>query len=236
EVILTVAEEAGLLGARQLSARELGADCAFVVDGPGPPGAIVIQGAAGREFRAAISARGDRDGRSVGPEPRWVANRALARLPVGETADGAYLKVWTEDNGAEIILTGAVNARSEEEVKRRLELVRAILRESAARYGLDHTFQTGRGYPGYCQPVSAPVVQLAVSAAQHVLAKPLLLQHRWASDANILNGLGIPAVCLGGAWHEEPDGTPWCRVDELSRGVEFLLALVALAATRPVRR
>lgn len=234
-LLLTVAEEAGLLGARQLARAEINADFGFVVDNPGPPGSMVVQGETGEEFHAGVLERAHRSG-SHGADAQWVTNRVLARLPVGTVNPGTTLEILPMCvTNAGVDFAGAVYAHTPQQVQACLELVRVILRETATRYELDFVFRTGRSYPGYTLPVSAPVVELAVAAATYTLAKPILLRRQWASDANILNAMGLPTVNLGGAWHEGPDGTAWAFPGELTRAFELLVSLVSLSATRPTR-
>ena len=234
ELLLTIAEEAGLVGVRQISPGTLDADCAFVLDGPGTPGSVAIQGDAAEEFRITVLGRPPRQGHHAGPEARWVVNRAIARLPVGQIDQESTLEfLSTAESAGDVLLSGVVYAPDERGIGRILESVRVLFRETVTRYGLGFTFQTGRAYPGYRHSLAATPVGLAVAAAKHVLLKPILLHQRGASDANILNMLGLPAVNLGAGWHEGPNGEVWVYPEELQKTLEYLIALVNLAATRP---
>jgi len=228
ELLLTVAEEAGMLGVRQITRSEVRADWAFVLDCPGPPGVLVNKADAGQEFVGEIMG----NPLHTGPDALWVTSRALARLPVGCSAPGGNILEVSSSiaRSGDVTITGAIYAANESGVREISELVKAVFAETSLKHGLDCSFRLGRAYPGYSLPVSTPAVALAVAAARHARLEPIFVHCRCASDANILNAMGIPAVNLGSAWHEGPDDAIWACPDELEQALDFLATLVSLAA------
>ncbi|MSU80108.1 MAG: M20/M25/M40 family metallo-hydrolase, partial [Gemmataceae bacterium] len=89
------------------------------------------------------------------------------------------------------------------------------------------TFRFGRGptYEAYALPDNAPVVCMAIAAAERIGLKPQLISDYGGNDANWLAGHGIPAITIGcGQRHvhmptEEIDLGDFQRACELARAL-----------------
>ncbi|MGE5529784.1 MAG: M28 family peptidase [Patescibacteria group bacterium] len=231
DLLLTVGEEACLAGSRQLAGKSLAADYGFVLDHPGPPGTMVVQGDAGVEFRAVLRAFPERS--ASPPEARWVMGRVMARMPVGRLADGYYLSLKPlMQTASRAELGGKLYGPDARDFAAVLARLAKILAGEAAKHGYYGILRRGRMYPGYCLAPSAPVVELAVAAAGMAGIEPLPVHERRASDANILNMLGLPTLNLGGGWRETHDGRAFIVPGELERISHYLDALVETASSR----
>ncbi len=89
------------------------------------------------------------------------------------------------------------------------------------------TFRFGRGptYEAYALPDNAPVVRMAIAAAERIGLKPQLISDYGGNDANWLAGHGIPAITIGcGQRHvhmpaEQIDLGDFLRACELARAL-----------------
>ncbi len=92
------------------------------------------------------------------------------------------------------------------------------------------TFGPGPTYEAYALPDDAPVVSMALAAAERIGMKPQLISDYGGNDANWLAGHGIPAITIGcGQRHvhmpaEEIDLGDFRRACDLARALSSPLA------------
>jgi tripeptide aminopeptidase len=204
-VFFSVSEEIGLVGAKAMSAEDVGADLCLVLDADGSPGDIVVAAPTHYTFRADFRGRASHAG--VAPEKGIsaiaLAAKAVASLRIGRLDDETTANVGTIDGGtatnviaAECTVTGECRSLDPEKVESlRLEMDGALHR-AASEGGGEVEVAWKREYGGFRFSEDDPAVALISRAAQDVGLESHTYATGGGSDANILSALGVPTFAL----------------------------------------
>jgi tripeptide aminopeptidase len=198
-VVLTVAEERGLLGSRHLRRDAIRAEVGLALDGDGPLGTVVTQGPALARWRVSFRPRGES---SDAPALRRVVMAAASRVTGATAGQGLRVRVTAISPDAEagpggLVLRGEVSAAF------RRDAVRAWMEafgplEAAAR-ALDFRWTASVSWlsHGFALPEDHPAVVRAEAALRAAGVRPTRVAADGASDADVLCHLGIPTVNIG---------------------------------------
>jgi len=214
EVVVTVCEEVGLVGAKHLDLSLVEAKRCLALDTNGvdrlihrAPGANKLRiEITGREAHAGIAPE-------QGVSAIEVAARAIAGLPLGRIDAETTANLGTIHGGVAtnivprtVVLEGEVRSHNAEKLQRRTEAVLESFRRAAGDLtrqvdGEQVTAQVEcrvlADYPIMHVPKDAEIVRL-VEAAAGALGRPLeVAMAGGGSDANIFNQQGIETVILG---------------------------------------
>lgn len=204
EVLLSIAEEKGILGIRYAELAWLKARHALVLDGTGE--AAVIINSAPTQDNLEFIFRGKRAHAGVEPEKGinaiTGAARAISRMKLGRIDANTTANIGIIEGGIavnivpdEVRVLGEVRSR----VPGKLELQRSRMIEAARRAeddGMEVDIKVQRAYDGYLVPASDPLVRLVKEAG---VSRGLKMQVRASgggSDANHLNAHGIKSIVL----------------------------------------
>ncbi len=205
ELVFSVAEEQGLVGAKALNRRDLKSDRAFVLDSSMDPGHIII--AAPTQYKLFWTVHGKASHAGVAPEEGisaiLAAAAGIARVPQGRIDEETTANVGVISGGkATNIVCDRVDiqaeARSLDEgkVRKQVETMSLAMRDGVEDKGARLEERRELSYPGYRMNKSDPVVASAMEAVSRCGLEPRLVSAGGGSDANILNGKGLPAVNL----------------------------------------
>ncbi|MHB9145706.1 MAG: M20/M25/M40 family metallo-hydrolase [Symbiobacteriia bacterium] len=211
EVIFSICEENGLLGSQNLDYSWLTARQGFVMDSGGPVGTVILQGPYQSKVTAVVHGRAAHAG--VAPEKGINAIRiaadAIARMRIGRIDPQSTANIGSIAGGvATNIVPDRVDvkgeARSLDGSTLRLQVQHMVscFEQAAADAGGQAEVEVKEMYPGFHLPESAPVVQRAVKAIRQLGREPVLRATGGGSDANVLNGHGLPTVGLGLGYEE----------------------------------
>ena len=247
EIVFTICEEIGLLGARSLEATELQARAGLVLDSSNPDHLITRAPAADR---LQFTVRGLEAHAGVCPEKGISAIRivseAIAAMRLGRLDEETTANIGTVAGGTAVnIVPNAVTvhgeARSHDEGKLRAQtdhMVRCF-EEAAARHAvtLDGTTHRGhvtcavnRDYDRLFVPEEAPIVQLVRRAARTLGREITLRRTGGASDANILFAKGIEVANLGTGQREVHTVREHLVLSDMVRSAELVLQTLRLHA------
>jgi len=238
EIVLTVKEEVGMLGAKNLDI-ELKSDFGYVLDGDGPVGTVINQAPSHINMDLVILGKAAHAG--ICPE-RGInaivtAATAISRIRSGRIDEETTTNFGVINGGqARNIVPERVEvkaeARSLDENKLEWE-VKTILDEfskTAAETGARFTADTEYAYRAFSIPEIHPVVAYALKAARSIGVEPVLRSTGGGLDANIFNERGLPCVALGLGYDDPHSPKESIPVVQLEAGVQFLLAIIKQAA------
>lgn len=204
-LLITVAEEIGLLGAKVIPVDDLNLDFGFVLDTSPPVGTVVNRTA--YHDRLHIKARGKPAHAGKEPEAGINAIRALA-LGIARAPDGRIDRETTANVGlieggsaTNIVASEAqvfVEARSlsVEKLDRLVDEIIQAYEAGAREVGATVEIEHHRHYSGFVLEPSKPVVRIAQTAAAELGLPNDLRSNLGGSDANVYNQRGIPCVVL----------------------------------------
>lgn len=204
-VVLTVAEETGLVGAKALDPQDATGDACLVLDADGEPGGIIISAPTHYTFKAVFTGRASHAG--VAPEQGLsaiaMASRAVCAMELGRLDDKTTANIGsfvangaTNVVAASAIVTGECRSRD----AARVELVRnamdAAIKAAAAEFGGAVDVVWTREYAGFDFGEDSPLVRLACEACRDAGLTPRLESTGGGSDGNIFSAAGVPTLVL----------------------------------------
>lgn len=239
QVVFTVCEEIGLLGAKSLDTSLLSAGFGYVLDSGPPVGSIVNEAPSQDSMDIVIKGRPAHAGAEPekGVSAIQVAARAIDRMRLGRLDHETTANVGVIHGGQatnivcpEVILRAEARSRNPEKLKVQVEHMVAAVHEAASFYGATAEVNIDHQYDAYRLSENDPVLALALRAIRAVGREPVLKAVGGGSDANVLNARGLPTCVLGTAMsgvhtHEEK-----ASIEDLCRTAELVVAIVREAA------
>lgn len=206
ELIFTVREERGLLGARHFDTSRLRSSYCFVFDSSQPVGHFVVQQPS--QEKLFVTVRGRRAHAGVVPEQGVnaivAAARALAAMPLGRidedtTANVGVIRGGQSTNIVPDLVEVHLEARSHspERLQRQVQAMLDAFAEACAAMGAQTTVEREQSYRAYRLAETEPVVQHALAAARTCGLETALHVSGGGSDANVFNERGLPSIVVG---------------------------------------
>jgi len=238
EVVFTICEEGGLLGAKNLDYSLLTAAAGYVLDSDGPPGTIVTM--APTQDRIGATVRGRAAHAGINPEDGinaiQVAAKAISRMKVGRIDAETTSNIGIISGGQAVnIVPDSVSiqgeARSLSAAKRaaQTESMSRALRDAAAECGAKVEIVAETLYDGFSLEPGSFVVRSAVEAARSIGLAPRLVKTGGGSDANIFNSRGIATAVLGVGMKKVHTTEEYIALEDLVNNAAYLVAVVKTA-------
>ncbi|MBI4318159.1 MAG: M20/M25/M40 family metallo-hydrolase [Chloroflexi bacterium] len=237
ELVLTVGEEQGLLGAKVLDFGHLSSREGVCVDSSGPVGTIVTKAPSQAFIDVRVTGRAAHAG--LAPEQGIsavvAASEAIARMRLGRIDEETTANVGTIVGGTSrnivperVGLKAEARSRDEAKLRDQIEHMRTAFEEAAARHRATAVVDVSEAYRGFDISPDEPIVHRVVVAAKSVGITPRLQATGGGSDANVFNQHGIKTVNLGAGYENAHAPTERIAIDELVRCATLLLAVFTL--------
>ncbi len=247
DVVFTICEEAGLIGAKCLDVSQLRARTGLVLDSDSVGFLFTKAPAANRmEFRVyGLEAHA-----GVCPERGInaikVAAEGIAQMRLGRIDDETTANIGVVEGGMavnivpnQVILKGEARSHSSEKLKAQTEHMQRCLEQAAARHSLEldgKHYQARveakieRDYDRMDVPESAPIVQLVHAAAKNLNLQVQTSATGGGCDANVLNQKGMVVANLGTGMREIHTVNEWLDLKDLYLSAQMVLEIVKLNA------
>jgi len=243
EVLFTVAEENGLLGAAHFDTARLGSEFGYVFDHASPIGEVVTASPSyyrvGAEFhgRAAHAGIRPEDGRSA----ILAAALAISAMPLGRVDAETTANVGSVSGGVASTNVVPEHARLLAEVrsidpdKAETTVSRMIdaINDGAAAAECDVDITMRKLFTGYRQKPSSPAVAAAEAALRACGYEPTRIATGGGSDANALEVAGFQCVNVANGTERNHEPTERVSVAALEGMLDVVLALLDEAAALP---
>lgn len=235
EILLTCAEEIGLLGIKNFKFSLVKSKLAFVFDSAGSVGKIIVQ--APYHFKMKISIRGKAAHAGMEPEKGINAITVLAKiitaLPVGridtETtlnagiiSGGRATNIVPDEAECHLEIRSLNNEKAyhyEQEVRK---IVSQITQDNRARHKITSSLE----YSGYSIHVKEYIAQVAQRSMKRVGMKPSFEVSGGGSDTNIINTHGIKAINLSSGMQKPHSTAEYINIKDLVKGTELMLSII----------
>lgn len=235
EIVFTVSEEAGLLGAKALDVTRLRAQYGFVFDAHGEPGFVATSGPAQAKLHAIV--RGKPAHAGTAPEKGInaieVAARALGVMRLGRIDEYTTANVGMIQGGfATNIVCDTVELRFEarslfaDRLMAQREHMSRVLTETAAAHDAKVELTWTDSYPALSVPEDSFLRPIVTRAMQELSMTPVFGPTGGGSDANVIAGKGIPVVNIAVGYHQVHTLQEWIAVADLMRAADLMVAVV----------
>jgi len=247
DVVFTICEEAGLIGAKCLDVARLRARTGLVLDSDSVGFLFTRAPAANRmEFRV----HGLEAHAGVCPERGinaiQVAAEGIARMRLGRIDHETTANIGVVEGGMavnivpnRVVLKGEARSHSTEKLARQTEHMQRCLEEAAARHELQlnggvhraHVEATiERDYDRMDVADDAPIVRLVHAAARSLNVNITTSATGGGCDANIFNQKGLTVANLGTGMREIHTVHEWLDLKDLYLSAQMVLEIVKLNA------
>ena len=236
-VVLTVAEEIGLKGAKALAHEDATADVCLVLDADGEPGGIVTGAPTHYTFVAEFTGAASHAG--VAPEEgrsalrmaaRAIDAMELGRLDAETTANVGTIEGGTATNvvPAHVTLTGECRSLDASRVEEVRSAMTDVMTGAAESGGGSVDVRWTREYEAFRVPDDSPLLEIAKAACRDVGVVPRLFTTGGGSDGSIFAAQGTPTLVLACGMRSVHSTDERIAVSDL----ESLAALVRAAIAR----
>ncbi len=243
EVVVTICEEIGLLGAKLLDPRLLTARRGIALDTSGVD-LVIHKAPCANKLRFEILGREAHAG--IAPEKGVsaieVAARAIAAMPLGRIDEETTANIGTIQGGQatnivakKVVIEGEARSHDAAKLVRQTERMVACFEEAARDLAREIDGETVMAevrsevlsdYPLMHVPREAGILQLIESAAGRLGRRIEVRAAGGGSDANIFNGHGIETVILGTGMADVHTVHESVRVDDMVLVAELLVEVI----------
>lgn len=203
EVVFSIREEKGLLGARAFDARQLKARYGLVVDGREIPTDLFIQSPTHWKFEAVFHGRAAHAGAEPekGRNAIQMAAKAIAQMEWGRLDEETTANIGTIEGGQamnivpeKVKLVGEFRGFDAKRVEALANRWREICEQVAKAHEGRVEVTLAKTFDAVRVPPNAPIVQAAVAALKELGIEAKLTRTGGGSDANIFSTHGIQCL------------------------------------------
>jgi tripeptide aminopeptidase len=238
-LLLSVAEEIGLLGAAALKIEDLNLDYGFVLDTGPPVGTYVTRTANHDKMDITITGKPAHAGKDPekGINAIQVAADAIAQMTLGriDKETTANIGIITGGTGTNVVcpeVTIKAEARSTnvETLDAQIRHMKQCFTDSAAKWGAEVRFDYKRHYCAYEIDAESEVVKVAQAASAALGLDATLRTTLGGSDANIYNAKGVPTIVMATGMEKIHTHDELISRADLVKTAELTLEVIRVAA------
>lgn len=245
EVLFTVSEEIGLLGAKCFNKAKLTSAFGYALDAH-QVGELVIGAPSQNSF--IITVYGKEAHAGVEPEKGLnairIAAEAISAMPMGRIDFETTCNVGKIFGGSatnivpnQVIIKGEARSHNNHKLERVCTDIRHAVESTVARYNneigkADYSFKMETEYHAFSVAEDAPSVRLAQSALSKLDIPFTTAKGGGGSDANIFNAAGIPMLIVGSGMNKVHTVAEDIEIEQLHRGVAFVAEMIRQYSTQ----
>ncbi len=234
-VVLTVSEEGGIHGARNIDPKKIRADFGYALDGGSAPG-VVTKMAPGQN-RIEIVVHGKTAHAGLAPEEGInaivLAGRALSAVPQGRmdfetTCNMGLIKGGTATNivADRVEITAEARSRNMDKLGKVTGEITDVFSRIVAEGGGKTEISVKKMYEPFVLAEDSCVINRAISAAKELGLETRIEATGGGSDANFFNLYGIPSAVLGTGMSKVHTKEEFILEEDLYLAAEWTLALI----------
>jgi tripeptide aminopeptidase len=239
EIVFTICEELGLLGARHLDVDRVRSRRGLVFDSDAV-GMVFTRAPGSNHLEVTVHGRAAHAG--MAPEEGVSAIRvtadAVGRMRLGRIDPETTANFGTIRGGRavniipdQVVLHGEARSHDAAKLDAQCAHMRACFEEAAARFpGASVTVKITPSYASMNVSDDAPIMRLVRAAAKRAGRSVESAGMGGGCDANILNHRGFEVVNLGTGMREIHTTKEWLKVSDMVAAAEVTLATIELAA------
>ncbi len=236
-LVFTVAEEIGLLGAKELDLSKINVDYAYVLDSGGEIGTASISAPSHISFNTTITGRAAHAGMEPekGINAIVVASKAIAQMNIGRIDEETTCNIGIIKGGLaknivceSVFIEGEVRSRDEKKLENVYNTITKILNDTVSENNATIEIETIREYSSFLIEEDAAVL-LKFKKACEVAKMPFSTEHGGGgSDTNIVCTKGIKALNISTGMDKVHSVNERIKIDDLHKIAYLLKNIVSL--------
>lgn len=234
-IVITSAEEIGLLGARYCTLDSSDAQMGVILDTSGPIGKIVNAAPYHEAWKIKVHGRSAHAGidPDKGINAIQFAAEIINRIPSGRidhetTANVARIRGGNADNivPALVTINGEARSRCETSLQSYIDELKTICEEVTSHWETECIFESEREYNGYHLEEESELISRLKRSAEVIGKEPQVMGTGGGSDANFFNEKGIPSAVISCGMAKVHTFKEEILLQDLYDTVEMILAFV----------
>lgn len=237
ELVFTIAEEIGLVGAQHLDVKTLHSKMALILDGHESPGKIVIASPSLNSIKVVCHGQAAHAG--VCPEEGIsaieIAAQAIANMKLGRIDEEttANFGTMTAGNATNIVperaeLVGEARSFNPDKLKKQVEHIKTCFENAAKKLGGKVDIEINKGFQGYRISEDQPLLKIVKKATEQIGLKPTLKTFGGGTDGNVMNQNGIATVVLAVGYEDMHSSDEHIAIKDLVDIIRWLIGIISV--------
>ena len=235
EIVFSICEEIGLLGAKNLDISSLNARMAFILDSGGQVGEIINSAPSQNSLKIIFHGKSAHAGSNPeeGINAIQIAGFALSRMKLGRIDEETTVNIGIISGGKatnivpdEVTLEGEVRSRNEEKLEKYTKKLKQTAEDTAQEFKAKAEVKINREYYCYNLSTDNQVIKIAMKAAKDMGLEPELRPSGGGSDANVFSKKGFPSVVLAIGMEKVHTVNEYILVKNLKKTAEYVLSII----------
>jgi tripeptide aminopeptidase len=237
EIALSIFEEGGLHGAKNMDYSKIAAKRAFVLDSGGEPGQIIIQGPAQDKMDVKVIGKSAHAG--VAPEEGisaiMVAAEAISKMNLLRIDEETTANIGVVQGGSvtnivmpELTIQAEARSLDNDKLDKQSQHMVKCFEAAAEAFGAKVEIDLKRMYGAFKISEADPIVEVVKKACENLSLKPYTAASGGGSDTNIFNVNGITAVNLGIGEKKPHTLEEHLHIKDLVSTAELLVEIIKL--------
>jgi len=240
EIVFSICEEIGLLGAKNLNISNLNAQMVFVLDAGGQVGKIITTAPSQNSLKIIIHGKSAHAGANPeeGINAIQVAGFALSGMNLGRIDEETTANIGVISGGKatnivpdKVTLKGEVRSRNEEKLEKYTEKLKKITEDTAQKFKAKAEIKVNEEFQRYNLSPDDQVVKIAIKAVKDIRLEPTLCPTGGGSDANVFNKKGLPSVVLAVGMEKAHTLEEFILIEDLKNTSECILSIINTVAS-----
>ncbi|MGA4513629.1 M20/M25/M40 family metallo-hydrolase [Staphylococcus caledonicus] len=238
QFIITVGEESGLKGAKELDSNELDAQFGYAVDASQPVGTTVVGAPTQMSIHTTITGKtAHASTPDKGVSAINIAAKAISKMKLGRIDEYTTANIGKFHGGSatnivadEVVLEAEARSHNDESINQQVTHMKDIFESTAKELGGEAHVRIEKSYPGFKIEDNAEVTQYAINSAKELGLTGDTVIAGGGSDGSIINTFGIPTVILGVGYENIHTTSERISVQSLNQLAQQLIKIIELVS------
>lgn len=239
QLLLTICEEIGLVGAKVMDPADIKARYGFVLDSGPPIGSFIYSAPTQDIFEVWIHGTASHAGAlpEDGISALLVATKAISRMKLGRidpetTANVGIIQSGTATNiiPPECYVKCEARSRNKAKMEKQRDSMISAFREEAEAAGATIEVKCFTAYEAYELKMDAPVLKIGIEATERIGWEALLRVTGGGADANIFNEFGVQTTVLGCGMVNIHRHDEYVCISDMVKSAQLVVSITETAA------
>ena len=236
KIIFSVAEEAGLMGTKNMDSKIYNdVDYGIVLDVDGEIGKVVYQAPSQNKFNAIIKGKAAHAGMEPenGVNAIKIASHAISDMKLGQIDEETTANIGVIRGGVAsnivpdlVELEGEVRSLNHNKLKQQTDDMKDIIDKYVGKYNGEVDYDIKLNYSNFSLDLKSGLIKIVKKAARKLELPYNLASSGGGSDANIYNNQGLPTVNLEIRMEKVHSTDERVKIDNMLKLTEYLMTII----------
>ena len=235
EILLTVAEQQGLTGARYLDYSKVKSNAGYIFDSSGDVGQVILQGPYSSKFHIEVIGHASHIG--LNPEEGisafLIAADILKSVKLGKLDDDTLANIGIIEGGeissiipGSVKMTGEVRCFNKAGLDECIQNIFTVANQIAKEHGGSVKTEIEKKYLGFNISRDNPLVGNAIMATASNDFKPTLVRTLGGADTNVFNENGLTCITLSNGFRNIHTFQEHISIENLNNTARYTVSLI----------